>query len=82
MDPEAVEFDLRPDAIRVTVRASSASSSPSDPPPYELSLRLFGDVAPERSECKVTPAKLEMRLEKAEAIQWTDLTRGGAGGGG
>jgi suppressor of G2 allele of SKP1 len=75
VDPEAVEFDLRPDAIRVTVRAYSASSSPSDPPPYELSLRLFGDVAPERSECKVTPAKLEMRLEKAEAIQWTDLTR-------
>jgi len=82
VDPEAVEFDLRPDAIRVTVRAYSASSSPSDPPPYELSLRLFGDVAPERSECKVTPAKLEMRLEKAEAIQWTDLTREARDAGG
>lgn len=41
--------------------------------PYHLQPRLFGKITPAKCRYQVFPPKIEIRLAKAQAIQWTSL---------
>ncbi|PKI63491.1 protein SGT1 homolog [Punica granatum] len=41
--------------------------------PYHFQPRLFGKIIPDKCRCNVLSTKVEIRLAKAESIQWTSL---------
>ena len=58
----------------MTVRREPRNGNAAETPPYALRLRLFGGIHPTDSKLTVGVAKVELRLRKSEAIQWSDLT--------
>jgi suppressor of G2 allele of SKP1 len=70
------EFTATRDSATLTItRAPPDGVSDSvAPPPYALRLALFGSIVPEETRVSVGVAKVELRLRKSEAIQWSDLT--------
>jgi suppressor of G2 allele of SKP1 len=70
------EFTATRDSATLTItRAPPDGVSDSvAPPPYALRLNLFGSIVPEETRVSVGVAKVELRLRKSEAIQWSDLT--------
>ena len=68
------EFAATEDSATVTIRREPRNGNAAETPPYVLRLRLFGGIHPADSKLTVGVAKVELRLRKSEAIQWSDLT--------
>ena len=68
------EFAATEDSATVTIRREPRNGNAAETPPYALRLRLFGGIHPADSKLTVGVAKVELRLRKSEAIQWSDLT--------
>ena len=68
------EFAATEDSATVTIRREPRNGNAAETPPYALRLRLFGGIYPTDSKLTVGVAKVELRLRKSEAIQWSDLT--------
>ena len=68
------EFAATEDSATVTIRREPRNGNAAETPPYALRLRLFGGIHPADSKLTVGIAKVELRLRKSEAIQWSDLT--------
>jgi suppressor of G2 allele of SKP1 len=68
------EFAATEDSATVTIRREPRNGNAAETPPYALRLRLFGGIHPTDSKLTVGVAKVELRLRKSEAIQWSDLT--------
>jgi suppressor of G2 allele of SKP1 len=68
------EFAATEDSATVTIRREPRNGNAAETPPYVLRLRLFGGIHPADSKLAVGVAKVELRLRKSEAIQWSDLT--------
>ena len=68
------EFAATEDSATVTIRRKPRAGNAAETPPYALRLRLFGGIVPADSNFIVGVAKVELRLRKSEAIQWSDLT--------
>lgn len=71
VDPAHADIAIGPDRVVVTI---NHPDDPDDPSPYVLDIPLFGSVSAEESRGLVLGTKLEIRLKKAEPIQWSDIT--------
>ena len=78
---EVLARDVRASEAEFTATRDSATLTITRAPPdgvsvgdYALRLRLFGSIVPEETRISVGVAKVELRLRKSEAIQWSDLT--------
>ncbi|GAQ83404.1 SGT1B homolog [Klebsormidium nitens] len=59
--------------VEIGVQTLSVKIDTGDGDPYSLQLRLYGKVVPEKSRHILMGTKIEIKLEKAESIQWTGL---------
>lgn len=75
---EVLARDVAADDATLDITENMAKVTIADPAggaPFVLPLRLYGHVVPE--ECKMTVGKvsIELRLKKADAVQWAELER-------
>ncbi|KAJ8452760.1 hypothetical protein Cgig2_005096 [Carnegiea gigantea] len=63
---ENVSIDYGEQILSVTINVPGEE-------PYRLQPRLFGKIIPAKCRYQVLSTKIEIRLAKAEAIQWTSL---------
>ena len=68
------EFAATEDSATVTIRRAPRDGDAAETSTYTLPIRLFGGIVPADSKLVVGVAKVELRLRKSEAIQWSDLT--------
>ena len=68
------EFAATEDSATVTIRRAPRDGDAAETSTYTLPIRLFGSIVPADSKLVVGVAKVELRLRKSEAIQWSDLT--------
>lgn len=71
VDPVNARVVIAADRVVVTIEHPDDEA---DPAPYVLDLPLFGGVVVEESRGSVLGTKVEVRLKKAEMIQWSDVT--------
>ena len=69
-DPSNVHVEFLAQNLVVTIDIPDGSGSS-----YVLDLELFDEIDPERSSYRLTPYKLEVKMRKKEAYQWSTLEK-------
>ncbi|RDD46760.1 Protein SGT1-like protein A [Trichoplax sp. H2] len=68
VNPRDFSIDFDANSVQVTFQDQHGNSR-------TISFNLCHDIIPSQSKAKILTTKIEIRLKKAEGIQWTNLTK-------